>query len=335
MVHLFFGDDTFTAQETLSSMKKKVGTVDLRDVNTTVLEGGQARFDRLVATCDTVPFLSEKRLVIVQGLLSLFERRMPSQARSGGGRQQPRSMSEWETLPEYLSRVPESTDLVFIDGPLKANNPLLKAISPHAKVRTFQVPKSGELKRWIRARAVANGTDIESRAVEALAEAIGGDLRVIAVELEKLSLYRRGQPVRHQDVQELVSYTREANIFQAVDAMMEGRPNVALTLVHQLLQSGRPSSNVFSMVARQVRLLILAKDLRAQGVRPAEQGKRLGLSGYPLSKTQEQERRFSGRRLVELHRLLLEADISIKTTGVDEELVLDTLIAEMSLTQAK
>jgi DNA polymerase-3 subunit delta len=182
---------------------------------------------------------------------------------------------------------------------------------------------------------VANGTDIESRAVEALAEAIGGDLRVIAVELEKLSLYRRGQPVRHQDVQELVSYTREANIFQAVDAMMEGRPNVALTLVHQLLQSGRPSSNVFSMVARQVRLLILAKDLRAQGVRPAEQGKRLGLSGYPLSKTQEQERRFSGRRLVELHRLLLEADISIKTTGVDEELVLDTLIAEMSLTQAK
>ena len=108
MVRLFFGDDTFTIQETLSSMKKQVGATDLHDVNTTVLEGSRARFDLLVATCDTVPFLSKKRLVIVQGLLSLFERSVPSQARSGGSRQQPRSMGEWERLPQYLSGVPDS-----------------------------------------------------------------------------------------------------------------------------------------------------------------------------------------------------------------------------------
>jgi DNA polymerase-3 subunit delta len=335
VVHLLFGDDTFTVQETLSLMKEKVWTADLRDVNTTVLDGDQVSLDLLVATCDTVPFLAEKRMVIVQGLLSLFERRVPSQARGGGGRQQPPSMGEWKALPEYLSRVPESTDLVFVEGRLSATNTLLAAIRPHVKVRTFTVPRYEELRRWIRARAVANGVEIESRAVDTLAEAIGGDLRVIAVELEKLSLYRRGQPIRHQDVLELVSYTKEANIFAAVDAIMEGRPDTALELVHQLLQSGRPPSYVLGMVARQVRLLILAKELRAQGVAPAEQSKPLGVSGYPLRKTQEQEKRFSGRRLVEIHRRLLEADVSIKTTGVDEELVLDVLIAEVSSTPAR
>ncbi len=331
MLYLLYGDDTFTIRETLSSMKQEVGPPDLRDVNVTVLDGDQATFDRLTATCDTVPFMAEKRLVVMQGLLSRFERRTQSRApRAAGGD----ALGEWKGLPDYLTRVPGSTDLVFVEGPLAQANPLLSAIRPYVKARTFRVPRAGELRQWIRRRAAAGGIDIEPRAVDTLAEAIGGDLGVINTELQKLSLYRWGHTVRHEDVEELVSYSKEANIFEAVDAMMEGRPELAIRLVHRLLQSGRPPSYVLAMMARQVRLLILAKELRSERVPFDQQGKRLGLAGYPLRKTLDQEKMFSAERLLDVHRKLLEADVMIKTTGTDEELVLDVLIAEVSTGRA-
>ena len=330
MIYLLYGDDEFSLSETLSSMKDGLGPADLRDVNITEMDGANLSFDLLAATCDTVPFLAEKRLVVVRGLLSLFERRPPSRSRPTGSEENRPASEQWKGLPEYLSRVPETTDLVFVDGRLGASNPLLSSIRGAVTVRTFPVPSAGELRQWIRARAATESIDIEPRAVDTLAATIGGDLRVMASELKKLSLYRWGQSIRHEDVEEMVSYSKEANIFAAVDAMLEGRPSVAIRLVHQLLQSGRPPAYILSMVARQVRLLILAKDLKAQAVPAAEQGRRLGLAGYPLKKTLEQERGFSVDRLAEVHHKLLEADLSIKTTGAPEELVLDLLIAEVA-----
>jgi DNA polymerase III delta subunit len=84
------------------------------------------------------------------------------------------------------------------------------------------------------------------------------------------------------------------------------------------------------MLARQVRLLILAKELKAEGVPGNELGARLRLSGYPLRKTLDQERAFTSARLVETHRRLLEADLSMKSTGADSGLVIDVLVAQLS-----
>ena len=329
MIHLLYGDDDFSLEEALSAMKQEVQPPDLRDVNVTVLDGSQVSFDLLASTCSTVPFLAERRLVIVQGLLSLFERRPPSRSRLREAPQQGSPLAQWKPLAEYLPTVPPSTDLVFADGRLSQPNPLLALIRPHAKTRTFSLPGHGQLKQWIRMRAAAEKMEVEPAAVDELAETIGPDLRALAAELAKLALYHPGEAVRLQDVQELVSYTKEASIFAAVDAIIEGRLGNALTMVHNILQAGRPPAYVLTMIARQVRLLILAKDLSAQGVPPGQQGPRLGLTGYPLRKTQEQQTRFRQQRLVEIHRKLLETDLSMKTAPVNEELLIDLLITEV------
>ena len=141
MLYLLYGDDTFTIRETLSSMKQEVGPPDLRDVNITVLDGDQATFDRLTATCDTVPFMAAKRLVVVQGLLSLFERRPQSRPpRVAGGD----ALGEWKGLPDYLTRVPDTTDLVFVDGALSRANPLLSAIRTLGSCRRTGCPREFE-----------------------------------------------------------------------------------------------------------------------------------------------------------------------------------------------
>ena len=334
MIHLLYGGDDLSLHEELSRMKEDVGPAELRDVNITVLEGRQVSFDQLAATCDTVPFLADKRMVILEGLLSMLEPRSPSRPGGRGGAPQQPTLGQWEALPEYLSRVPDTTELVFVEGLLSESNPLLARLRSLAQTRTFPVPTGSRLRQWIGQRAAKWGADIEPRAIDTLAETIGGNLRGIDLELQKLSLYRWGQKISQQDVQEMVGYVKEANIFAAVDAVIEGRPGHAIPLFHQILDSGRAPSYLITMMARQVRFLLLAKELKAQGVPSAQIGRELSLFGFPLRKTLEQEGRLTGPRLAQIHRKLLEADLSIKTGEADEQLVLDMLIAELAAAAA-
>ena len=329
MIHLLYGDDDFTIGENVASMKEDVGLADLRDVNITVLDGRQVGFEEMAAICTTIPFLADKRLVIVEGLLSRFERRTRARSPGQDSAGTP-ALGEWKGLDELLARVPETTDLVFVDGPLSDSNPLLSAVRRRANARVFSRPRAGEIRQWIRSRAMAGGIDIESKAIDTLAQTVGSDLRVIVGELEKLSLYCSGGTITHEDVEEMVSYARDANIFATVDAILEGRSATAVRMVHQILQSGRPAAYILAMLARQVRLLILAKDLRARGVPASEHGRRLGLSSYPLRKTMEQQGKLTPQRLVQIHHRLLEADLSIKSSSLDESLVLDLLVAELA-----
>ena len=137
--------------------------------------------------------------------------------------------------------------------------------------------------------------------------------------------------ILQEDVNELVSYAREASIFAAVDAVLEGSAGAALRLIQQITSAGRPAVYVITMIARQSRLLLLAKDLKAQRVPHQELGQRLSLSGYPLTKTLEQEGRFTAERLRLIHRKLLEADLAIKTGAADEQMALDMLVVEISV----
>ena len=98
-------------------MKEGVGTPDLRDVNIVTL-GANVSLDEFTANASTVPFLADKRLVLVEGLLGKFERG-GGVRRSGSGANGKKELSEWERLPLVLANVPETTDVVFVDGTLE------------------------------------------------------------------------------------------------------------------------------------------------------------------------------------------------------------------------
>ena len=263
--------------------------------------------------------------MLFHNLLARMERGRGSEPANSRGLE-----GEWVTIGERLANVPESTELIFVDALVSRGNPLLRVLDRQASVNEFRQPSVREMPEWMRERADKLGAAIEGSAIAAIVDAIGNDTRLADVELQKLALYRTGGAIRRQDVEDMVSYVREANIFAAVDAALEGRAGQALRLIRQLLEAGRPPTYVITMIARQVRFLILAKDLKARGNGQAEIGRRLAISGYPLTKTMQQEGRFSAERLAEIHHSLLEADLSIKTGLADEETALDSLIIALS-----
>ena len=329
MIYLIYGDDSLSVEEMLASLRADAGSDELYDVNTTTLDGASVSLAELEAAWSTIPFLADRRTVMVRGLLARMER-----GRGGGSARSRGIEDEWTDIGERLAHVPESSDVIFVDAAVNRGNPLLRAIRSLAQVHEFRLPSVREMPGWVRQRADRLGAAIEPSAISALVDAIGNDTRLINMELQKLALYRSDGMIRRQDVEAMVSYVREANIFAAVDAALEGRAGIALRLVHQFLDAGRPPTYLITMLARQVRFLIVAKDMKARGFQQDEIGRKLSISGYPLTKTMQQEGRFDAVRLVEIHRRLIEADLSIKTGAADEEMALDALIVALSTAQS-
>ena len=327
MLYILHGEDAYSRRQALDAIRTGLGPADAMITNTTVLDGASVPVSQIKQACETVPFLSSHRLVIVEGLLGRFEERFGDKRRGRKGGASA-DAAEWTPFAEYLPTVPPTTVAVLVDGELKGN-PLLRALSKAAQVQEFRPPRFDVLLGWIGERAAHQGGTIEPQAAHLLAELVGPDLWQITQEIDKLLTFTRGDPVREADVRALVSNARDANVFSLVDAVMDRRSALALHLLEQLLGQGENPTRLLGMVARQARLVLLAQDMQARSVPAADMGRRLGIrSEYPLRKTLEQARAVPPRRAAALLERLLDMDLAIKTGRLDEGAALHILVAE-------
>ena len=328
MIQLIYGEDVVSAEEALTGITRNTGPDDLRDINYTSFLAEEVTPGQLNAAVFTIPFMSDFRVVVVRGLLTTFERRS---RQSSGARTNRNPLGQWADLTDELGSIPPTTNLTFVDGALSKSNPMLRKLSPLSQAREFPLPREREMPGWIIGRAKTLGVEIEPRASATLAEVIGRQPRLIDTELRKLTLYVNGRAIREEDVRQMVAYVREANIFQAVDAVIDGRADVALRLITRIMDDGSPAAYILTMLARQVRLLLVAKDMTTRGVPKEDIGRRIRLSGWVLNKTLQQERRMTQEYLAYFHGRLIETDLTLKTKPIAEQLAIEILVADLTM----
>ena len=316
--------DSFLVRQRMAALEVEHGADSLLDANRHRMQGNQVTPQELVGVCQALPFLDTLRLVVVDGLLATAE------SRTGGGRGRrggASSNDRWQPLVEAIPQFPDTTLLLLSDGPLNANNPLLRQLNPVCATEEQTAPRGEQLARWIKRQAEAKGASVSPAAIQAMAELVGGDLWTLEQELEKLSLYAAGREIGEGDIRLMVSQVREASIFEAVDAMIEGRPQVALRLLAQLRDDGREPLYIIAMVERQLRLLALARDAAERRLPQNELKRALGTSSdFVVRKSMEQARRHSREDIAWRYDRLLEADLSIKQGRVDPDLALELLV---------
>jgi DNA polymerase-3 subunit delta len=328
MFYILYGLDDFSLNQAVENIKAGLGDREMVATNTTSLEGKNLTLSELRNKCDAAPFLSSHRLVIVDGLLGRFEVKQ-SRPRSGRGKSG-NGLGEWEGLASYIEQIPETTVLVLVDEDVKGHNHLLKKLSQLAEVRTFPLLRGRDLKAWIQQRVKEEGGDITPKAVDLLAELIGGDLWAMNGEIQKLLLYSQERPISEDDVRQLVSHVQEANIFALVDAVAEGRTELAQRILHRLYRDGVAPTYILVMITRQFRLIAQAKDL-GPGLSHLQIQDRLGLKqSYVVDKTLGQAKLYDFEGVKRAYDKLLETDLAIKTGTYSDKLALELLVTELA-----
>jgi len=338
--YVFHGQDEFSQSEQLAAFKAKLGDPSLVVLNTSTFDGRTVTLGELRHACDAIPFLADVRLVIVEGWLTYLASRRGAAEKMAGGEsakdEPPASARKvLEDLIAYLPHLPETTRLVFVEPKkMRDNHPLLLLAKSDPKrgiVKAFEPPKGDALLDWITARARGHGGAISFPAAQLLAQVIGNDLRLLDGEIAKLMSYVGStRPIGEADVRLLTPYAGEADIFQMVDALGQRTGDEAVVLVHRLLDGGKHPLELLSMIARQFRLLIQAKELVGQGRRADSIAQELGVPLFVANKLVNQARNFTLPQLEAIYRRLLETDIAIKTGELDGTLALDLLVAGLA-----
>ena len=334
MYYILHGEDEFSRTEQVRKFRAQMGDPQFADLNTAWFDGRKATLGELQHACDAVPFLSDKRLVIVEGMLTRFDPRHGKRDDEGEKTVEEANPALAKDLKEYLTRLPETTRLVFVESKtLAKNNPILKQAESdkkNAHVKEFEEPKARDLPKWIRERVKEKGGAIEPDAVEELAAHVGTDLRLIDNEIEKLLTYRNGQAIRAQDVRALVASVRESDVFALVDALGHRETGAALKLLHAQLDHNAAPGYLLSMIVRQFRLLLQMRDLAARGKTLDAAREQLKLHPFVAEKTWKQSLNFTLPQLEAIYQKLLDVDVAIKIGRSEPIVALDVLIVELT-----
>jgi DNA polymerase-3 subunit delta len=325
--YVLHGDDEFTRSEQLASLRERMSGLLAGDFNVTQLEVPPATVDEVLAACHAVPFLGERRLVIVRHLLEHLTARAPR--RSGTRKAKAQVAPEEDSLGAFLAaiqHIPLTTALVLEEGRL--DEVLVERFAgPRWVVRRFERPRGERLVSWVVQRARAHGAELEAAAARALA-AESEDLRRLDAELSKLALYTRA-PITVADVEALVA-GGELSIFALLDAVAERRRGDALAALENLLEYGQRPEAIVGQLASLLRRLLVVKELARAGAPTSAQAGAYGINPNALPKLVRQARELSMERLEWSLRRLLDADRASKSGATEPELALELAVADLA-----
>jgi DNA polymerase III subunit delta len=313
MLFLLYGPDEYTRSEALAALKAQVPP-DLADLNVTTLDGRKLKLNTLIGACEVFPFLTDRRLVIVQDLLK-----------------HQKAGKERDELRAYLERIPATCNLVFVESEdFDKRSAVFTYLKKSAELREFQPKEGAELTRWLAERASTLSAKLDPAAAQRLIGYVGSDSRALINELAKLASHAgRGGRITVDAVELLVQDGQEQSLFAFIDELSARRRSTALQGLRRLFADGQAATYILFMVARQVRILLGVKELAAQRVRPDDIAARLGQRPFVVRKALDQVRGFSEAELAQLHDRMLELDHASKTGRIEAETGLELLVAEL------
>ncbi len=284
-----YGEDSFSLQKEVDRWKK--GFIEKHgDLNLLEIANGEIEVAELRSNISSLPFLGEKRLIILKDCLKKAE------------------------LKEALADIPSSTVVLIAEtNPPDKRTSLFKHLSVVATVRLFLPPKGAQLRTWVERRTEFHEGHIDGNAAAYLINICGENLWNLDNEIQKLCLYARGESISIEKIEELVSGNIQESIFKMIDELSQKRVAEVLRLLRQLQEQGEDAGFVFSMIARQFRLMLEVKALLEERYNPNMLASRVGIAPFVANIVSRQCRNFTYGELRKVMSGLLKIDRRLKT----------------------
>lgn len=305
-VYLIHGKEELLLERALRRLRgmmlKAGGGAEL-DFDT--FEGPSASGDDIVAAANTLPFLSERRMVIVRDV-----DRMP--------------VDQHPPLVSYVENPAPFSILVLVASSLAKNTRLYKALDRVGAVSEYAAPKPSELPAWVVSLFKSMDRQLPRDAAELLVRAVGKDLRKLQSEADKIVAYAgERQALTREDVEAVVAETAAPSIFEFLDAMGSRDCATALKLLAGLMAAGESINGVHAMAVRHLRALMSASALRERGTPEKDLATQLRLAPWQVRNIARQAAGFSDEELVRALTSAAEVEAKMKTSQGDPRLVFE------------
>ncbi|MDR1530841.1 MAG: DNA polymerase III subunit delta [Clostridiales bacterium] len=312
-IYLFFGTESYLVKLYEGKMRAaaSAGVPGAGVMNIDVFEGKSADLDAAAGALETLPFLSDRRLVIIKDA-ELFV----------AGRKE-----ATEKMAELISDLPDTTIALFIEKQADKRLKLYKKVAELGKIVEFKQPSEKELCDWIARTLKAAGKSIAPADAARLMSVAGGDMEALRSEMEKLAAYKGdATEVTAVDIDAVCAKPLDLRIFELVGAVGRGNAQAALDIFNNLILMKESPLRVLSMLARQFRLILQCLAGAEAGMTQAEIASALGLRPFAVKDYASQGANFSLEALKTAMRNCLDADVDIKSGRMGDKLAVEVVI---------
>ena len=321
-VYLFWGEDDFAIAQAVEKLQEKVLDPNWLEFNYHQLPGDRPEtiVEGLNQAMTPIFGMGERMVWLVDTNLC---------------QQKPHS-DILEELERTLKVIPETSHLLLTtakkpDGKLGST----KLLRKYAEVRDFSlIPpwKTDLIAEQITKAARTMELKLTTEAIALLTESVGNNTRQLWNELEKLKIYwgDRQQPLDEEAVAELVLCNTQ-NSLQLAAAIKDGKTDVALGLVADLINRNEPALKIVATLVGQFRTWTIVKLMQQTGENNKAIASAAGINNpNRLYFINQEIQTTSSEQLLAALPLLLELEYSLKS-GASALATLQTKAIELCL----
>ena len=305
-VYLLFGDETFLVSNYKKRLREAIAGDDTMNFN--YFEGKNLDVKELISLADTMPFFSERRLILVDG--SGFFKSAPDE------------------LVEYLAQMPDTTCMIFCESEVDKRNRLYKKVKDVGYAAELNKQTADQLMNWAAGILAKDGKKITKPVMEYFLDRTGDDMENIRTELEKLICYTMGRDVITKEDVEAIGTVHVTNrIFEMVSAIVAGNTRKAMDLYEDLLTLKEPPMRILFLIARQFNQLLQVKELAGKGNDKGAIASKLKVPPFAANKLMAQAKAFSREQILSYVELCVESEEAVKTGRLSDRMAVELLIA--------
>jgi DNA polymerase III delta subunit len=318
------GEEKFLKDEEISSLRAFLGSQH-SNVEVSEFDGNQVSTASVLDEVRTYPLFRGGKLVILRNAETLLGQ-------------------DGELFKKYLDSPSAFSCLVIDLDRLDRRTSFGKAAQAARIVKTCSPLPEKEVPTWLIARAQReHGKKLRAEDARLIVEFVGGDLSLLAAELEKLASVSADSPViEREKIESIVARGRPRDLFSLANAVERKDAKTAVGLLIEIVMQGalqrnqtvehdttRIQEQIINVLRWTINRLIRANLLLSKGVSGDEVAQKLRVSPYFADSFFAALRRFPEAECLRCHSEILRADLSLKSEDREPESVLTALVLSL------
>ena len=317
--YIFCGLDEELIKEGVNLIVDKSIDKSLLDLNYIRLDGLTTTFEDIMNACETMPFMGEKKVVVVYRSNFLKDKCDAS------------STKLYNEVLNYLKDLPSYTVLVMYylfndkrDTPKKSSK--IRALEKVTKVVYFDKLKKDRYYKKVEEIFKEKGKDIGKVELRYFAEKVQHNFDIIKREVDKIISYTNGRQITRGDIDKLILNSSEDDIFDLIDFISQRKVEKTLELLNDLLSTSDQHMLIISNIANNFKRLYEIKILVQNGENVHSISGKFKLPTFVCEKLINQCNKFTVKQLQALMKICLDTENKLKTSGVDKNMEMELMI---------
>jgi DNA polymerase-3 subunit delta len=335
--YVFIGDEAFFRKRCRDAILQHLVPAEVRELSVYDMDLSEVELQHILDQARTPSLMSPFQVFFIRGVKNLY----------GRGKHD----DEFAAIEDYFKDPNPDTLLIFVADYINIPTDVRRmdltdkdryerireTLGEYCKVLEFARVDENDAVKWAMETANAENVKLDNDAARELVDSLGGDMMMVANELEKLVLFVGDKKrITLGDVETLVLAAKQRSFYELTDAISARDRARALGVLDAILSTGDGDEAAIGhlyMLARTFRqmLVILERNVRDSRALWQVLWQGFRLPPFAAEDIIRQARRYKSRReLTGAIRRVARADLALRSNPPSKRLILENLVLDLT-----